>query len=488
MNAQSMTNRASSISASPVAAIAGFCLLPVAFLGPNVALVAYAALVLAVGMTLLMRPAGPPMPMFIFLYQWLQAALGPIYGNIFGIEINDLAQNLGEHAVACFLELSGVMFLALGMRVAIGRRGIVLTQQMVAFVGSRSVGFWFRIYLGASIFGALCATFAYSAGGLTQPLLSLAQIKWAGFVLLTFATFAIPGRSKAIWIAVAIFEFGLSIGGFFSSFKDIFFYSIIGILGSGIKLRPMTVAVMGFFGSILLALGVIWTSVKIDYRDFSNGGSGQQAVNASYSERIAYLGQLVGSLDRPTLADGVDTLAHRVMYFEFFGAALGNVPLNVPHTDGALWGRAILTSFMPRLIFTDKAAVHDSELTREYTGIRVTSYEQGTSISMGYMAEAYIDFGRVFMMAPIFLLGYGLGSIHRWLLTRPGRDGVLGAAMSTFTLMQANAVETSGLKLIPAVLLCVVACLIVFKFIAPLIWGVERVQMRAKPKPRLREA
>jgi hypothetical protein len=104
------------------------------------------------------------------------------------------------------------------------------------------------------------------------------------------------------------------------------------------------------------------------------------------------------------------------------------------------------------------------------------SYEQGTSISMGYIAEAYIDFGPILMFLPMTLLGCLFGFIYRWLVSAPGRDGVLGAALAIFTLMPAYAIESSALKMIPGVLLCVAASIVVLKFIAPLIWGVERKQ------------
>ena len=143
---------------------------------------------------------------------------------------------------------------------------------------------------------------------------------------------------------------------------------------------------------------------------------------------------------------------------------------------------------MPRLIFSDKAPVHDSELTRQYTGIRVSSYDVGTSISMGYMAEAYIDFGSVLMFLPILLFGASLGYIYRRLLSAPGRDSVIGAAVSTFTLMQAYALETSVLKLIPAVGLCLLASVIILKFLAPLIWGVETKAAAYRPGSRPRSA
>ena len=237
MNYQAPVNSRATGGSNAYAVLAGLLCLPFAFLGPNVALGIYSALVLSIGMSLLQRPAEPPILMFIFLYQWTQAATGPLYGNLMGVELDDLALNLGQHGFACFLELTGVLCLAVGMRLAVGQIDFNLGARIKAFVHNRPLGFWFRIYLAASLFGALCATFASSAGGLQQPLLSLAQIKWAAYILLTFATFAGQGRTRSIWIAVTLFEFTLSLGGFFSSFKDIFFYATLGLLGSGFRMR-----------------------------------------------------------------------------------------------------------------------------------------------------------------------------------------------------------------------------------------------------------
>ena len=191
---------------------AGLIVLAVAIIGPNLGLVAYAAIVLAAGLSMLWRPGEPPVLIFVFVYQWLQAATGPIYGNLFGLRLPEMVQNLGNDNLACLLELTGVLVLAIGMRLAVGRATFNLLSRIQAFVASRPIGFWFRVYLGAAIFGALCNSVAYSSGGFSQLLLSLAQVKWAAYVLLTFATFAVPGRSKFLWIGVSLLEFGLAIG------------------------------------------------------------------------------------------------------------------------------------------------------------------------------------------------------------------------------------------------------------------------------------
>jgi len=469
-----------------LAIAAGLAVLATAFIGPNVALVIYAAAVLALGLTLLWRPKEPPIMVFIFVYQWLQASVAPIYGNFTGLTPDEVAKYMGRHDLACYLSLTGVLALALGMRLAIGRASIDLHGRVVSFVGTRPVGFWLRLYLGGAVFSALCNAIAYKAGGLTQVLLALAQVKWAAYMLLTFATFAVPGRAKLPWMGVCLLEFALSLGGFFSSFKDIFFYAFLGLIGSGIRFRPRSLLLLSLGGIVAVFLGVLWSAVKTDYREYVLARDFNQSVNVSYGDAVSHLGELIVNLDGAGLAKGADTLAHRLMYTEFFGVALGNVPENVEHTRGALWGDAVLRTFMPRLIFSDKAAVYDSELTRQYTGINVSSIEQGTSISMGYIAEAYIDWGPVLMFVPILLLGYILGFVYRWLLAAPGRDGVIGAGLSTFTLMQAYALETSSLKMIPAIGLCVAADLVILKFIAPLIWGVQQRPARIARQAWLR--
>ena len=152
MNYQAPVNSRATGGSNAYAVLAGLLCLPFAFLGPNVALGIYSALVLSIGMSLLQRPAEPPILMFIFLYQWTQAATGPLYGNLMGVELDDLALNLGRHGLACFLELTGVLCLAVGMRLAVGQIDFNLGARIKAFVHNRPLGFWFRIYLAESLF------------------------------------------------------------------------------------------------------------------------------------------------------------------------------------------------------------------------------------------------------------------------------------------------------------------------------------------------
>ena len=455
-------------------------LLPIAILGPNTGLALYSCFVLVLGTRLLWRPGEPPILMFVFFYQWIRAGFGPFYGNLLGVPLDTLVQYAGQNKLADFLQLTAILVLAVAIRFAARRSVPGLFPRVQAFVAARPLRFWLRIFVGAWIFSTACGYLAWRSGGLEQVLLVFAKIQWAAFVLLTMATFAVPGRKKTIWTAIFLILFALSIGGFFASFKDIFFYSLIGLAASNARLKTRVVLPGALLAIVLLFLAIVWTAIKVEYRAFVNGGTGQQVVLANYSARLAELGHLVSGLDSHALAEGTDGLIQRAMYFNFFGVVLNRVPNILPYTDGQLWGDAVLRCIMPRLLFPEKSAVNDSTLTNRYTGLGVAGVQQGTSISMGYMAEAYIDFGPIFMFVPIAMLGLFLGYFYRWLMVRPGAEAVLGAALAPFALMPASNLETSVLKLVPALILSIIPCWAVLKLLGPRLFGLRRMG-RANP-------
>jgi hypothetical protein len=445
-------------------------LLPLAIGGPNTDLGLYSIAVLALGVPLLWRPGEPPILLFIFLYQWMQSATGALYGNAIGVPLMDLHVYRGEHEFAAGLMLTGTLVLALAMRAVAGRPVRHLHTRIVGLLSARPFGFWLRVYAVAWVFGATCAALASFAGGLRQPLLALSGIKWAAFVLLTFAAFAVPNRGgPKAWMMVFAFEFALSIGGFFASFKDVFLYSLFGIATCNVRIGGRTLLVGAVLGVAMISVGVIWTAIKMDYRSFANEGSRQQVVIVDYSARIAEIGRLLGELNEGKLKAATGDFFERLMYHQFFGAAATNVPNIIPYAGGEIWGEAILRPFMPRLFFPDKREINDSDLTNEYTELGVSTAEQGTSISLGYMAEAYIDFGPVLMFAAVAGLGAGLGYFYRWLLGQPGPLVVIGAALAPFALMPAHLAETSILKLGSTFFLSIIACVVTLKILSPML-------------------
>lgn len=464
--------------------LAPIFLVPIAVIGPNTGLALYACFVLGLGTSLLWRPGEPPILLLIFFVQWLQVAVGLFYGNLLGLPIALLAEMEGSHQKAVFLLLTGLLVLTLTIRLAAGPSIRGLFPRIQIFVATRPLRFWLWVFVVAWIFGTVCASAAWVSGGLRQVLLSLADIKWAAFMLLTLATFAVPNRSRIPWIVAFGFQFALSIGGFFSSFKDVFLYALIGLVASNVRFRLKMLMPLAILASVLLFFGLVWSAIKVEYRHFVNQGSGQQVVLVPYSDRIKEIAHLVSNLSTQDLPNAADKMVRRLMYFEFFGAVLDRVPNVLPFADGQIWGDAVRRPFMPRLLFPNKSAVNDTDLTGRYTGIGFASTSRETSISMGYMAEAYIDFGSILMFLPIAGLGLFLGTFYRRLLSQSGFGAALGVALAPFALMPALFSETSSLKLVPALFLSIISCWLILNLLGPRLFGLPRKSMRLRsPAP-----
>jgi hypothetical protein len=190
---------------------------------------------------------------------------------------------------------------------------------------------------------------------------------------------------------------------------------------------------------------MVWTAVKLDYRQFVSGGETAQIVTVAYRDRITRLAQMVGQLDGSDLADASESMLLRISYVDLFGVVLDRVPAALPHEDGALWRDAVTRPFMPRIFFPAKSTIEDSERTVYYTGIYLAGAEQGTSISIGYMGDSYIDFGAAGMMIPLFGFGLMLGGFYRGMI-RLDHARLLGMSLATATIFGASLLESSITK------------------------------------------
>ena len=214
-------------------------------------------------------------------------------------------------------------------------------------------------------------------------------------------------------------ELILGFGGYFSSFKTILFLATIIALGNEVKLervlRPRTIALV----ATSLLLTTYWQAVKSDYRAFLNQGTQAQVELVSPLERLRFLAQQVADVGVGDLYSGLESGLQRLGYIDFLAMSIQQVPESIPYQRGRLWGEAATHILMPRLFFPSKPAINDSDRTNEFAGLRVAGAEQGTTISLGYVAESYIDFGPFAMFAPVLLIGGLWGWAYRSLSTEP---------------------------------------------------------------------
>ena len=147
---------------------ASILLVPIALLGPNTPLALLAWLTLVVGIRLLWRPGEPPILLLIFIYQWIEAAIGLFYGNLLGVEADHWTEHGGQHNQAILLTLIALAILAIAMRIATGPQAVGLSARIRAAIHETPLKTWAYIYAGSWAFSQVCLFVAPMSQGFTS--------------------------------------------------------------------------------------------------------------------------------------------------------------------------------------------------------------------------------------------------------------------------------------------------------------------------------
>lgn len=308
----------------------------------------------------------------------------------------------------------------------------------------------FLCYIGFFAISRIAGPFV--GGGLAQPIAVLGEIRFIFVVLLTFM-FVTLRRGHVFLILAYGMEIGQGLIGYFAGFKTVFYFGIAALLTlyyrHSTRVRPVVVlSVVG-----VLSLGIIWTTIKPTFRAMLNQGSTSQTVNLSVQESFKALRTASESTKDGSWLGGLADLALRISYTEYLGSVMEYVPASKEHSGGALWADAIAFVLQPRFLFPDKPALSsDSERTMLYTGQTLASDSTGTSISIGYIGESYIDGGVPGAIGISLLLGIVYGFAANRLSSFSKGDEALYAGALTVMLQLTQQFEISNIKLLPGFL------------------------------------
>jgi hypothetical protein len=442
---------------------------------PNSMLVIAAAVLLLIGSALLWRPGESPVLLFVFGYQWLQVSAGILYASWCWLDVNELTRTRGDLQTAATLSLIGVLVLSCGLRLGAGAVRPKDAEIARLTVRHRPTKDWFWLYVAAFFTAIVFQLMARVIPGLSQPLLAVANLKWAFFLMLTYSAFSADGV-RTFWLIAFALELVSSVGGYFSDFKTVFFFTIFGLAAAQVRFAARIYITIAVLTALLLVMGVVWTEIKPEYRKFVSGGQNSQVVTVDFNERIGKLAELVSSIDGVAFSDGADQLIRRLAYIDFFGAVINHVPSVVPYEAGAIWWDAVVRPFTPRIIFPDKSSIDDSAETTKYTGIVVAGTDKGTSISIGYMAETYVDFGAFGMMPVLAAFGYFLGRVNRYFMTSSHSRGVLGMGLASVIISIAAPLERSVSKSLGGIIVMLLVAPLLIRIVIPkcAAWVVDR--------------
>jgi hypothetical protein len=436
----------------------------VCLVSTNPVLTLGSVMTLLVLMHLLWRPAEPPVLVFAASYQWLQVVTLVLLADYRGQPISALSPE-PRIEDAIWLSLIGLISLAFGMRLGVKKLKPVIEEQQQLL--RLSVDRIFILYLFTAVFASMVPYLVWRFLSVAQFLLALANLKWVFYVLLGYIT--LRRRTKVAYFVIAtLLEFVAGIG-FFADFKTVFFVAALVLLSLQIRVTVKTVVLSTLIVGIVFVAGLAWMTIREDYRSFLNRGTGQQVVLVSPVEQVQAFGDMMTDIDANSLSSSVDAMFKRLAYVDFFAAVLDYVPRQRAYEGGTLLWRSVMHVLMPRFLWRDKAVLEsDSDVTMRYTGLVLASADRGTSIGMGYMAEAYIDFGPLGMFIPIVLIGLLWGWMYAFLVSHaPNRP--MGLAFGTALLLNATQFEIAGIKLLGGMVGKFLVLAIVLRFGIPAI-------------------
>jgi hypothetical protein len=376
----------------------------------NVLLWLASGVALLIGVLLLWTQWSTPVLLWVVGMNWL-----PVIADIGLADLggrNLLETNGGYEAEAVFLSLCSMIALALGMRSGQGifRDKLCLPEEKLQQISAARalIAYFlcFPLMVGISVLMRLVPS-------LTQPLLAVGLVKFVIIYVLAAEIFE-NGQGFGWLIFVLLIETVTGLTGYFADYKEAYFVVFIAMAGS--HRRPQIgVTVFGVFSVVIVVwLSLVWTAVKPEYRMWVSGYTAQQVVVRPLDERIVWMSNHIFSkaIDFDATSE---TLLKRVGYTQFYADILQRLNDKIITDDHSFYVKALVHVFTPRVLFPDKSDLNDSAITTALTGHKIGN---NTSMSVGYTAQANVDFGVPGMFLAIFLIGVLLVAIVRYFMTR----------------------------------------------------------------------
>lgn len=414
------------------------------------------------------RPAMPKALTFLLLWQWGQVFARAIQSVLDG-ESMGAGIDGADLLHAYWYSLASLVTLAIAFRLVLGNLRPPTSSEYHGHERWRPPDL-VAVYLAAIVASVVFIFLSRSVPGADQPLQAAAQIKVVALFLLCTYVFT-TGQGRGALIAVVVVEILVGFTGFLADFRAVFIYVAVAALAARIKWTGGTTAAALVWLAVLLTLALFWTSVKFEYRDYVTGSDEMsQAIKVPLEERAAYLGDKALNIGDTKWGETGYLLLTRLAYIDIFGQVIGVDKGNREATSMRQWKDALAHVFQPRFLFPDKPALSDSEVyLRLARADPMEALRLGTSISVGYMAENYVDLGFPGMLAGIFVLGVVLALVVRYFMTRSLpwmlREAIV---MGLVYNVAATGIEMSLPKLLGATIMYFLVWSLIARFALPI--------------------
>ena len=438
---------------------------------------------------LLWRLGEPPALLMAVGLQLSQIVTPLLYANFLGVPLQRVSLNVGDLSSAIWFALAAMVSLVVGIWCGQwgARAHAAPLLQQEARVWSPRAAFVFCI--ATILLAAGFDTLGAVLGGLRQPCLAASRVQWVGVFVLTCACTA-QRRGFKYLLFVMCLEVVKGFTGFFSDFKEVFFVVLLGIFSTRPKLDVRSMIAGFAVCSVVVTLGVFWSAIKDDYRVFVSQGSQAQAVLVSLEDRLSYLANRIGEVDWYMMSRGLDSLVTRLGYVDFLSATMRNVPSHLPFQDGAHIGATVMHVLQPRLLFPDKPPLlSDTDVVEKYTGLHFgDSSSAGTSVSLGYLAELYIDFGVLGSLGVMFILGVLFGRSFKFICSSSSLSWLVTFGLGVMLVMPVMQFEQALAKTVGGFLTTFITIVVLKLFLFPSLLRMLGEPSRAGTRPTTRQS
>jgi hypothetical protein len=366
----------------------------------------------------LWKPFTPPVLLFFIMFHWLQVFSSILYADFKGYTI-DVLFNSEDTNFLFFFTFLQIMIVSLFMEYFIKSSktlvsGIDTLKLAAQKLNIRNVVIGYFITLG--IIPVLISIMKNNPS-LLQLVFSIYLVKHLFTALLIFIFLLRKTSNKWLIGGILTLDFILSFASFFSDFKTILIMIIIIYYTVNPYLRKASVYKMAPVIIILVMFFSFWSYIKGEYRNFLNQGTNQQVVSVSNKDALTFLFSSLEDFDTRSLQEGLSLFMYRAQYMERYSEVYARVPEIIPHQDGKDLSDAIQFLVVPRFINENKGVKDASQRTSYYTGRTFSNAAQGTSISMGYFCDLFIDFGLYLMILPLLAFMAIIGLTYKKILS-----------------------------------------------------------------------
>ncbi len=411
----------------------------------------------------------PPVLLFGSIFQWISITIGYIYMLFSDVAHQDLLRRpffaIDNINRAYWLSILGLFLFVIGLKSAISNLRLrQVTKQTIEQYDTIRVIIFYVFYNASSDF--LFRELRFTIPGLAEPLHVLSFFKWSLFFMMIYLS-SVRNEHRLLVFLVVFSEVVIGFSGFFSEFKEVLIlYPIVYLSFNKLKIKQLIVlSLLVFF---VVNIGIVWSYVKVEQRMFLSGGSRAQVVKVSKIDALKNLYQLTSEFNAQKYKLGLNAMVQRLYYIEYFSATIRNIPAKRDFMNGEILQEALKHVLMPRIFFPNKKYIDDSKQTTRLTGIHLANQNQGTSISAGYMAESYADFGSFYMFIEIFLIGFAIGYTYKTLINRSLNSfWSMAIVFPMFFLTNINGVNL--IKIVGRIIMFFIVFLLINKFILPLL-------------------